>query len=785
MTSKLTLKPVQYYDIADVYSYEVDNRPLYDISENVDRLNTAIANVGFYHEVYANPDTEPVGGFTPLTCAYLGQNGRIYPIDISQSVVTIDYTKYPIYLVLESLGLSQYKCLAFSASFSMQSLFNKFLPTSVGSAIKLGPGGTLVDEIYFDLYYSDYGYQNLIVGKILTPTVIAFGGNQVSVIGDNRFLAKNKDDSTTGLITRYIQNDINSTAIKTELINSDNSQYTFTEYLNYVSTPYGVSETKSPIYFTSAPLVIKDGSFTASNLESVLNEVHFASPGISADTLTDIKYKTAGINVGGLINYSQNYLIHGKKLSSNLEELSQSIGTSLYFDSINSTEGLVAQFDSAYANFGTTDTTLLSSVISASTNASGVSFGNYKSGTGGIICNFTNNSPSNTEYVENLNTFDMSTLSSGNALLVYNKGDAGALILGASGPVLLTSDVGVYYKPVPTKNYEIANKLYVDMVGTSSANSAATKIPLAGTTKDAPATGGIYFDTKSNVDPNTVFQFDTLLRTDIKSTYPVEFKTLDNSAYQVLRVDTPETGNINDAVNRTFLANAFSNFLLNEFGDNYIKSRVDSTISAVKTFDNLSQIITQASVPLVLNKDITDTSTTEVFIETDSSAIHFVGPTGMDTAKLKSAQTVSTDSNDTLVTKKFVDDQIEANKPMGSIFSIWDAKAPTSKTYLTNYLGWYYGTRGVYGEEIADNFSKYFELTEDGALHYVGTETMLLNVSLICTNTGVTADGRSVQLSTSRAGSMSAVIAVKSASDGAIKVKYQAVNHSSTVTTTK
>lgn len=732
--SKLTLNQIAYYDINDVYCWETDNRPLYDISSNVDLINTAISNLGFYQEVYANPDTEPAGGFSPLTCVWLGQNGRIYPIDISQSIVTIDYTKYSIYLIIESLGSSKYKCLGFSASYSIQSLYNKFLPDSIGKAIKVGPGGTLVDEIYFDLYYANYGYQNIIVGKVLAPTVISFGGNQVSVLGDNKFLARNKDDSTTGLVTRFIKNEDNSTAVKTELINTANSQYPFTEYVNYIYTPYGQDSERTPIYFSSTPLEISGNSFTVDNLESVLNEVHFASPAISADSLTDTKYRTSGVNIGTMLSYASNYLLHGKQLATNLAESNQIISTSLTFEPSETTTGLLVQFGSAYANFGITPDAMISSVLSASNStASGVALGPYTSGSGSIICNLTNSISAETDFgTTNDNYFDMSSTVSGNALVIYNKGVSGSVILGGTGPVLISSTAGAYYKNTPTKNYELANKGYVDAVGISAANTANTRIPLAGTTSEAPATGGIYFDLKSNgTDPNTVLTFDTLLRTDVRSGYPIEFKTLNNSGYQILRGETPQTGNNNDLINRSFLATALNNLITNAIGSRFVRTDAEDTITAPKTFSDTSQIITQSAMPFSLRKE---SGMDEIAVETDATAIVFTGLNGLDTAKVRSSQTVTTDDDATLTTKKFVMDQIEAAKPMGSLFSIWDTKAPGATTYLSNYLGWAYGTRGKYGEQKSDSFSEWFELVEDGALLYKGTETILLNINMSAVN---------------------------------------------------
>lgn len=729
--SKVTLNTVKYYDPADIYSYEVDNRPLYDISSNVELVNTALSHIGCYHEVYANPETEPAGGFSPLTCVLYGQNGSLFPIDIAQPITTIDYAKYPIYLVIEKLASSQYKCISFSAAFSLPGLFNKFLPDSIGRAVKVGPGGSLVDEIYFDLYYSDYAYQNIVVGKVLTPTIISFGGNQVSVLGDNRFLAKNRDDNTTGLITRIVQNDINSTAFKSVLVNSSLSAYPFSEFINQTSVPVGSQPGKTPVYFTSLPLSTNNGVFNTDNLASVLNEVHFASPSISADSHTDPKYRTTGINVASLLEFAESFLIHAKPLSSNLQEVNQQLSTSLHFDTTDNV-GLTTLFDTRLVTFSTTVSGLTTSLLSNAATASGSEFGAFKSeANGGFLFHVTNNIASDVTLTDETNTFPISSLRNGTALVLYNQGNvtgSAALVLGANGPVVLESPVGIVCANPGSYDHSLTNRAYVNTMVNAAANTAKTRIPLSGSTADEPITGSLYYDLKGSDNPSTVLEWDTLVTAEIKSANPVELKTLATSDYQVFRAETPATGDAKDLTNRSFVQAKIDAALTNAIGTNFVSRTAADTIEASKTFDSTSQIITNALNPVVFHVADPDSA---VELSTDSKIVQFVPLAG--TVKIETSATTDLDSDTTLVTKKYMLDKIEdiaAGKVGEMIYGIWHTANKQTTTNVNEYKDWAYGTRGITPDQASLNFNTYFTVVEDGALMYTGNDEAVFTVNI-------------------------------------------------------
>jgi hypothetical protein len=720
--SKVTLNTVKYYDPADIYSFEVDNRPLYDISGNVDLINTAIANLGFYQEVMANPETEPAGGFSALSCVLYGQNGLLFPIDISQPATSIDYAKFPIYLVIEVMGSSKYKCLAFSSAFSLPGLFNKFLPDSIGKAIKVGPGGSLVDEIYFDLYYSDYNYQQLTVGKVLTPTTIAFGGNQVSVLGDNRFLAKNRDDISTGTITKIIQNDVNSTIFKSILTNTSQSSYTFSEFVNQVAAPIGGTPGRTPVYFTSLPLTNTNGVFNTNFLDSVLNEVHFASPSVSAATQLDQKYKTAGINVGSLLGFAQSFLLHAKPLSANLSELSQELSTSLHFDSSVNT-GLTTLFDSTLVDFGISAANFPSILRTAASSASGVSLGQFKSeGIGGFLYHLTNNSPADVVYNDVDTQFPMAGLRNGSITVLSSQSSTtgnSALALLSNGPILLDSATGVYCVSPGSEPSSLTNKYYVDKMVTAAANSANSRIPLVGNNSDNAITGSLYWDLTSNEDPSTIFQFNTLVTATVKTAYPIEVKTLATTDFQVVRALTPSSGEDTDLTNRLFVQNKIDAAIGSAIGTNFVSRIAPDTIVAAKTFSDTAQIITNSATPLVLNAPI-GLDTVEVASTAD--VIKFSPAIGGAKVKLETSATEVTDSDTTLVTKKYMldtVDEIASGKVGEAIYGIWHVGNRTTTISTVSALsGWGHATRGITPDQASSNFLLTFDIVEGGALQY-------------------------------------------------------------------
>lgn len=778
--SKISLTPVKYYDVADVYSFEVDNRPLYDLSENIDKLNTSLSSLGFYQEAYADIQSEPAGGFLPYTCAMCGSDGRLYPIDITLSALSLDYSKVPVYLVLENLGNSYYKCITFSASLNVSASFSKFLSDSVGRALKIGPSGTLVDEIYFDIYYSSGDYQNITVGKVLTASSISFGGNQVSILGSNGFLPKNKDAETTGLITRVMKNDVNSTSFRSTLSNTKSDSYLFTEYVNSQDNgAFAGTPGRLPVYFSSRPLSIYNGSFTEKFLDSVLNEVHFASPSLSADTVADNKYKSAGINVRSLLDFANSYLVHSKPLSDKNNETVQTLSTSLLFDSAD-TSGLSISFGSSLAAFGVSGGKSSLNGMKTATGTSGLFFGTATANMS--LYHLTNTTLSTADFTgtsdADANSFPMSSLVDGSSTLLKVVGGIGALFgISSEGPVVLSSDVGVFCSKTPLLGHEISNKYYVDQSILSAINSANSKIPLIGATAEAPVTGSLYFDTKgSSTDTSLVLQFDTLSSAKIASAYPIEVKTLgDQSVYQSVRGITPEDLSV-DANPADFTTRAYINNLFNVIDGGfsaYVSKSANDTITGIKTFSGAGKILAKSEEPITLEfpEPLTPPAPgTEFDINIPiirAARLNFVGYDDSNTLsdagiKLTSGTTVDGDSSITLTTKGYVEAKIPSviESTLGlPIFANWSqsnillsaANVPSLPT------GWYSLTSAP---TQYLNFTEFFSVNAQNGLTYHGDSSAIFSISV---NTSREDEAVAVEGESNNAVSQAAILVQNSA----------------------
>ena len=331
----ISLKPINIYQEFDPYDIDVDNRPLLNIQDNISEIVSILEDSGFYSEIAADPSQEPAGGFVPFTCACVYSNSLLIPIDISKSVFEIDYTTYPIVLILgqKDPNLLTYPCISFSAGLRLSSTFTYFVPGSQGRLLRVGPGGVLVDQMYYDLSYASKGYQALYVGKILGPTSIVFGGNQVNILGNNFYLAKNRDDLTTGLITVQRSNSNSNTVFKSINSNDIGSTYTYAEYTNSYSSPTSISVYPTPVYFSTSELPFDQSTstFTTSALESLLNEIHFSTPAVNTFVGATQLYLTAGVNVRSLLDFASSSVLHSPSYSNNISEIGQGISTKLIF----------------------------------------------------------------------------------------------------------------------------------------------------------------------------------------------------------------------------------------------------------------------------------------------------------------------------------------------------------------------------------------------------------------------------------------------------------------------
>jgi hypothetical protein len=749
--SKISLNPVRYYDVTDIYTASVDNRPLKDISTNIGLLNDAIQSLGFYQELYASLDVEPPGGFTPYTCVAVTKANTLIPIDISLSLTTINYASLPLYLIIEPLGSSLYKCISFSSSLTLASNNNMFLAESIGKALKVGPSGTLVDEIFFDLYYGNLNYQQLIVGKILTQSSFSFGGNQVNTLGDNRFISKNRNDSTTGLVTRLIDvQDSNiafASAIMPDTLLGSGNTSPHSLYINSVSgSSLQSTPSKSPVYFSYLQLPVNNTTGDISgNIENLLNEVHFSTIKMTP-TITGSTSLTTGINQAALLDFTSSYTLHGPDFSTALNETNQNVSTSLTLTQ-----------SSASINFTSTsnvnilsglDPTLLvdSSVLAyASTPVSGVSFGNFKSDSltpslGGGWLGFMTYGIAAPGLIVDSN--GPSNLNGANAVVLYAKKASGntspgsaVLHLVSDGYVTLGAPNGVFYSNVPKLNYEITNKGYVDSSIKTLSDAALLKVPLAGTTTDAPITGTLVFDTTSSTAPNVVLSFNTLTSSEIHSNTRVEFKDA-SSALQIVCGRTPIDNSAPD-----FSADAFTTWQYVENKVNsvtagsltsYVDKTTHQTITSIKTFAEKNAgskdggiIIGPTSSLQIQTPDLVDPFHRILTVPNDTTYFE-VKTLDQTSVKIISSATLPTDPDGTLVTKDYVSgvvaNQINASFDESAVYGIWvNHPVSLTTTAFPGFSGWRCLTQGAMPEMSANFVANFTGMGTSDGIVYTGT----------------------------------------------------------------
>jgi hypothetical protein len=755
--SKISLNPVRYYDVTDIYTASVDNRPLKDISTNIDLLNDAIQSLGFYQELYASLDVEPPGGFTPYTCVAVTKANTLIPIDISLSSTTINYASLPLYLIIEPLGNSLYKCISFSSSLTLASNNNMFLAESIGKALKVGPFGTLVDEIFFDLYYGNLNYQQLIVGKILTQSSFSFGGNQVNTLGDNRFISKNRNDSTTGLVTRLIDvQDSNiafASSIMPDTLSGSGNTSPHSLYINSVSgSSLQSPPSKSPVYFSYLQLPVNNTTGDISgNIENLLNEVHFSTIKMTP-TITGSTSLTAGINQSALLDFTSSYTLHGPDFSTALNETNQNISTSLSLTQSSASINFTSP--SSVSILSGLDPTLLvdSSVLAyASTPVSGVSFGNFKSDSltpslGGGWLGFVTYgvTPHSSDLALPLIPKGPSNLDGANAVVLYAKKSSGntnpgsaVLHLVSDGYVTLGAPNGVFYSNVPKLDYEITNKVYVDSSIKTLSDAALLKVPLAGTTTDAPITGTLVFDTTSSTAPNVVLSFNTLTSSEIHSNTHVEFKDA-SSALQIVCGRTPVDSSAPD-----FSADAFTTWQYVENKVNsvtagsltsYVDKTTHQTITSIKTFAEKNTgskdggiIIGPTSSLQIQTPDLVDPLHRILTVPNDTTYFE-IKTLDQTPVKIISSATLPADPDGTLVTKGYLSsvaaNQINASFDESAVYGIWvNHPVSLTTTAFAGFSGWRCLTQGSM-PEMSDNFIVNFTGvgTSDGIV-YTGTGT--------------------------------------------------------------
>jgi len=721
----INLKPVNVYQEFEPYDVDVDNRPLLDIQNNIQEIVGLLENSGFYSEIAADPSQLPAGGFSTFTCACIGTNSLLIPIDISKSIIEIDYTTLPIVLILGyNIDTNTYQCLSFSAGITLTSKFASFVSGSQGRLLKVGPGGVLVDQMYYDLAYASSGYQSLYVGKILGPNSIVFGGNQVSILGNNFYLAKNRDDSTSGLITVQRANSTSNTVFKSVNINDVGSSYNYAEYVN----SYGAISSNSysvPIYFSSSELDFDQstGLFLAPVLEAQLNEIHFLTPSITTFTGASQTYLTAGINVRSLLDFTSLNLIHTSTYSNSISELTQDISTKLIFqDRVSSTPVPIGlQFNNTPITVG--DKILASTNQPANllpiTDTTGITIADYFNTAGGYIggvqdnsaLTTTRNTVSQDQLIQsnaNFTTNGINDYSNSFTLLISAKSNTSIpsnIALSSDGYINLSSGNGILTNQKnPVLDAELTSKKYVDTQVLSIASSANTKVPLTGTTnKDAsgnistaPITGKLDFDvTNSQISTSQVLVFNSINTADILSANPINVFQSDGTDYQIVKVGNTawNTSNsvltnlqgIREAVSKDFLYSYYEQvsstgaFVQTSPANPTIPQNITGQITITGApGDTGVQLELENVLSDSVNLRLTTTTGSPVDFTMDNSALTISSPLA---PVLLTRASVNTDAALSIPTKGYVDAAVASvtAATVTPFYAIWNQKnAPGS-----------------------------------------------------------------------------------------------------------
>lgn len=714
----INLKQINLYNEQEPYDVDVDNRPLLDIQDNITELTGLLESLGYYSEVSADLSVEPAGGFSVFSCGCIYSNGLLIPIDISKSIAEIDYTKYPIVLILGyKTGIKKYSCLSFSAGIKLSSKFASFLPGAEGRLLLVGPGGELVDSLYYGLSHASRGYQALYVGKIISPTSIVFGGNQVSFLGNNYYLGKNRDETTSGLITVQRSNADSNTVFKAMSVDSVGTT-NFAEFINTGVSNLGY-ETGVGVFFANKQLPFSQATsqFTVASLETYLNKVHFASPTISAEINNSQEYKTAGVNVRGILDFASTNLLHSAYYSNNAAELAQNISSKLVFSDhikVNITDedipiGVTLNSKSKFVGSAISSISNLPTSLLPTVDTTGIIFGDYfgTTGTGAYIGSVVDD-PSGTHALRlsaedeltaqttaNWTTNKISEFESGFNLLISTKKlsttttSLANIILSTDGYINLSSGKGILTnKAVPTLDAEVVSLRYVNLVEKRLSAADSMKIPLTGTglVSTAPVTGSLSFDVFGNDESNSrVLSIHALSYAEIDSDVPVRFTNA--TSYQTIHAKTePDLLSITtqnyEVVNKGYLFKYIDSVVL--LDNTHYVTRVGATpqdIEGEKTFtSSLYSDVSESddNIIMLTTNSITHTPSTPIIFNTLGGTLT-IGSTNQ--TKLD-RQTQSGDSPLALTTKKYVDDSV------GSIGLDWaDSSRPINTSPQAPYTG--------------------------------------------------------------------------------------------------
>lgn len=673
--SKLTLPQIRYYTENDIYEFSVDNRPLTDLSDSIDVLNSSIDLFGFYKELAANPETEPSQGFTMFTCAYIGPNSRLYPINIYNSVFLIDYSKVEIVLIVGKTDTGNYKCLTFSSDIQV-SKSPTFSSSAIGLIAKVGQGGVIFDELSFERLYATGVYQNITVGKILNSTNIAFGGNQVTAVGNNRFLSKNLDDVSSGNVTWNRTNTKSSIFFSGTLENGLNSPYPYGEFKLYNSTGF---VRNLPIYFTNKELTSDSvtGLFTDADFFSRLNEVHFASPLVNIQDEQDVKYLSTGVNIDSLLGYTNSFLLRNSSWSRiSGDVLEQSIGTSLKLSQEGSNNLFISLSGSVDGKSSIGDTNVIS--IGGKSNSYGLPenlFSPLLTQVRGLVLDGFEENVGVGAYVgilqNNISSIEIplpederyikySEMLSGKSLLIYHKNSlstakgAANIFMYSDGYTVLSARGGVHCPADPVLSTELVNLGFLQRTLNSSSSTA---LSVEGNDLNNPIVNSLSFDVANSVEPNVIFKWNSFSEARIISSTPVEFRAT-QTTYQTVRGtipnDTSPIASNNDLTTRGYVHYFVAQALTGGSQGLFITTNTDQAIHAQKTFNKTT----------IFNSDPLNVDTPIILFASNSAQVLKlkvnVPVVGFEYAadtysKLLTSPTSTTDLSTTVTSKSYVD----------------------------------------------------------------------------------------------------------------------------------
>jgi hypothetical protein len=378
---------------------------------------------------------------------------------------------------------------------------------------------------------------------------------------------------------------------------------------------------------------------------------------------------------------------------------------------------------------------------------SGVSFGNFKPDSltpslGGGWLGFMTYGTAAPGLIVDPN--GPSNLNGANAVVLYAKKASGNTSLGSAvlhlvsdGYVTLGAPDGVFYSNVPKLNYEITNKVYVDSSIKTLADAALLKVPLAGTTTDAPITGTLVFNTTSSAAPNVVLSFNTLTSSEIHSNTRFEFRDA-ASALQIVCGRTPIDSSAPD-----FSADAFTTWQHVENKVNsvtagsltsYVDKTTHQTITSIKTFAEKNTgshdggiIIGPTSSLQIQTPDLVD-PLRRILTVPNNTTYFEVKTLDQTSVKIISSDTLPADPDGTLVTKGYLSgaiaNQINASFDESAVYGIWvNHPVSSTTTAFAGFSKWMCLTQGSMPESSTNFITNFTGMGTSDGIVYTGTGT--------------------------------------------------------------